>query len=339
MTILKAFYSDILDRYLYRAAETLEKFRVSGDKFHFRCNVCGDHKKSSGSSASILKNKDPWMFHCFNCSTAIPAEYWLKSYFNDLYRDYSREAFKLDVGVKSVSGVIENNARKAITAEKARVYDENEDTKYFTGIMSGDGELFIKARSLCVNRMIPDKIWHNFYVSTAKHGLFAGRLIIPFYDNHGKVYNWQARDLSGKSDVKYVGRKRVHYEFENIYNIFNVDLNKPVVITEGMIDSMFIENSVAMTGIKPDSTSLSKISDKLWIPDNDNTGKKLSIELLNRGEKVFNWKKYLYDKGIPNRIKDINEVIMHTKNPKTLTTECITHFFTNSKYDKLNFII
>ena len=68
--------------------------------------------------------------------------------------------------------------------------------------------------------------------------------MIPFYDRAGNFFAFQGRAF-GKEQPKYITIKFDDTK-EKIYGLDRLDLNKPVMITEGPIDSLFLENAIAL---------------------------------------------------------------------------------------------
>lgn len=136
----------------------------------------------------------------------------------------------------------------------------------------------------------------------------------------------------------------------NYYNVMNVDFTKPVIITEGQIDAMFLKNSMASTGVTKINLLLDNIltrENALVFFDNDRAGRNQSINLIKKGYRVFMWSKFLHDlkiiyptdwlKSIKS-IKDVNDlfVFLSSKEP-TLDFEQfndrIIHYFSESELD------
>jgi len=137
---------------------------------------------------------------------------------------------------------------------------------------------------------------------------------------------------------KYLSR--LGDQFNNIYNYYNVDKNKEVIILEGSIDSEFVINSVALTGLKIHDEKINIFNKRYYLLDDDIDGKKKSIKLLEKGEYIFNWNKFKKDNNLPDREKwDINEVFIFNQKKEKLTFEELKPYFTNSIYDNVNFII
>ena len=279
----KIFNPQILDKYLGLVFDAHFTDVVSdGSKYNFRCNICGDSaKRSRIKRAYILKNKKPWVFYCHNCNASMTVEWWLKTYFNYYYRTYYKEVFKLDVGLSLRSTNLELKKQSI-----EQPYNEFEDVKHFVGLYKNPPSesvyaLQLKAREYCINRLISLDVRNKWYVAT--DGIFKDRLIIPCYDNEGRIYSWQARSLNG-AIPKYITRKGAT---NSIYNYYNVDKEKPVVVVEGYIDSLFIENCIAVCGLKIRDTRLGVFKKRFFLLDNDDAGRKTSGYLLMYGEYVF----------------------------------------------------
>lgn len=321
----------ILESYVERALASFD----SRASFHTsyincRCPVCGDSEKNKRKKRGyILKNnpKDPdvWVYHCHNgdceASESISVKKWLKIYFNELYHEYIREVFQSNRDSK-----IKQYVPKA-PIKKEEPYDESKDIKYFIPILEGKDEIFNKAISYVKSRNIEESIWSKFYVSIG--GRFQGRLIIPFY-NKEDIYFYQARSLIGQ-EPKYLNRKT---DDRPIFNIFNIDRDKEVLVTEGPIDSMFVENGIAVLGVKYKDKVKEEL-DRLncfYIWDNDKDGKKKSLQFLQECKYVFNWKKFLQDAKILKDVKDVNDLALLSGINK-FRYEMIKEYFTNDICD------
>jgi DNA primase len=135
----------------------------------------------------------------------------------------------------------------------------------------------------------------------------------------------------------------------NYFNVLNVDLTKNVIVTEGQLDSLFIFNCIATTGVSKSKllleNLLTKGNAKIFF-DNDLAGKRQSIELIKKGYSVFLWSKFISDlaKTYPDNrlklkmIKDINDAysILASIDDKTdleLFNKLINRYFSESELD------
>lgn len=302
-----------------------------GEKWNFRCNICGDSKKSKTKRRGwLMKNRrGVWIFNCFNDCGSMGALFWLKKYFPEDYKNYIMES--ISKKKRSFEKIETKPKPKQIQASPQRrsypfISIKSEKNK--------DKELVKKGIQFCIDRKIPEHIWNKFYVCEREK--YAGRLIIPFYDNEGKIYYFQARTLtvSGEKYISAEGEKR-------IYNIYNIDKQKPVMITEGMIDSMFLDNAVAIAGLgmsERNEKELSEINKAYFLLDYDEPGQKKSLKFLKEGKTVFNW--YLFQKKfkLPKRDKwDINEVYLYLNRDEPFTFDELKQYFTSNYMDSIYF--
>jgi hypothetical protein len=70
------------------------------------------------------------------------------------------------------------------------------------------------------------------------------RIVIPFYDEEKNLLGVQGRAI-GDSKIKYITIK-THEDNKKIFGLDRVDLSKRIYVVEGPLDSMFLQNSVAM---------------------------------------------------------------------------------------------
>ena len=86
---------------------------------------------------------------------------------------------------------------------------------------------------------------------TSGIGIFAHRLVMPIWDGLGRIVTFQARDLTGKADAKYISGKGLHIgDFLYWSDIFGSLLEPPrLYIVEGIFDVWRMEtNAVATFG-------------------------------------------------------------------------------------------
>lgn len=301
------------------------KYKETSQHFNFRCNVCGDGTSKHKKRGFILKGKNPIIYYCHNCKASMTAIRWMKTYYPQSYREYISEQLK-------------NNKPKVEQIPEIEVYKEKDDLKFFIPILKGKTEIFQKAIQQCEERLIPIEVYSKWYVCTGGDN-FKNRMIIPYFDNKGKVYNYQGRAIN-KQIPKYNSRKSVYRQYNNIYNFFNVNRDNPVIIFEGVINSLFVENSVAITGIKRTSDAkLLEFDQRYFIVDADATGYEKSLRLLEAGEYVFLWKQFILDFKLPIREKwDFNDVAIFLNKKDKWTFKELEKYFTNSIYRQLEFI-
>lgn len=116
-----------------------------------------------------------------------------------------------------------------------------------------------------------------------------------------------------------------------IFNIMNVDMNIPLTIVEGPIDSLCLTNSIALQG----ATKLNDYFDDLqmvrYLFDNDKIGKEQSLSKLKTNKKVFLWSLYIKKMNIENKakVKDINDLFKQNLFNNEIYETC----FSNDDFD------
>lgn len=139
------------------------------------------------------------------------------------------------------------------------------------------------------------------------------RLIIPLYDSSGRIISYASRKLL-ESDTKAKYLIKINSD-KPIFNFNKIDGNFPYLfIFEGQVDSMFIKNGIAISGIHMTDKQEKEINNlypfhaKIWCLDNfrfeDSKVVEKIKEKVKNGERVF-----LYD-GEFSEYKDLNEFCM-----------------------------
>jgi hypothetical protein len=194
------------------------------------------------------------------------------------------------------------------------------------------------AKLYCVNRKIPvehydklyfcdkfgqlvNKVKPNTYKTKQDHP----RLIIPFYDTTGKLFAFQGRAF-GKEQPKYLTVK-LDENKQKVYGLERVNFQRPIFITEGPLDSLFIDNCIAAAGA--DLILKNKIpSDQItYIFDNEPRNKEIIKRMYDVIEKDYNLVVWPSDM----RHKDINDMIM-----AGLTKSKLSDIIHNNTFRKLS---
>lgn len=301
------------------------------DYIQFRCNVCGDSQKSkSKKRAYILKREKPWKFYCHNCQLNTTAEKWLKEYYPMYFRNFIKEILINDKKQEDKPNTNLNRPKKQIIEITD---EEKKNTKFFVNIEKMLDGRFENAVDICIKRNISKDIYRKWFIAT--DGMYKNRMIIPYYDNKGKIYYYQGRALYSWMIPKYLSRKDPNGKMNHIYNYYNIDNDKPVICFEGSIDSLFCENAVGLTGLNIQDVWLKNIKHKYFILDKDKAGIKKSLQLLIAGEYVFLWSKFIKDLALPKREKwDMNDVVVYINKKSKFSFDDLKSYFTNTIYDK-----
>ena len=306
----------------------LSQFKKKTDYlFNFRCPHCGDSQKSKTKARAYLyRIKNDMFFKCHNCGQGQNLANFIKFVDPKLYESYLLERYK-----------------KSAPATPKPKFDFK-PTK-FTNQTPIDDLKSIKdlpedhpARLYCENRKIPEKYFDKLFLSdkfmtlvnevkpnTYKITKDHPRLIIPFYDTTGKIFAFQGRAF-GKEQPKYLTIK-LDENKQKVYGLDKVNFQKPIYITEGPIDSLFIDNCLAAGGA--DLFLKNKVPNEniTYIFDNEPRNKEIVKRMYKVIEKDFNvviWPDEI-------QLKDVNDMIM-----SGLTKLELQDIISNNTYSKLS---
>jgi hypothetical protein len=167
------------------------------------------------------------------------------------------------------------------------------------------------------SRMIPELVWPSLYyvddsqkledLSEKYKDRVLGsdpRLVIPFYDIDDNLIAVNCRAIA-ECKLRYITVK-IDDDAPMIYNLNKIDRNRTVYVTEGPLDSMFLDNSVAVGS--SDLNAVSKVLDRdkvVLVFDNQPRNKQLihTMEQAAGDYKMVIWPSSLLQ-------KDINEMVI-----------------------------
>ena len=307
-------YIDI--KFLNLLSSRLPKFkRKSENLFNFRCPHCGDSQKSSTKARGfVYRKKNDMFFKCHNCGVGQSLGNFIKFMDPLLHKEYVFERFKdgKDVKVKS-----ELDFTPSKVLKKKTRYD-----KALSQLLPMHQLVTTHpAKKFVYDRLIPKEHWDKFFFCPKFYefsneiipGKFPSleydhpRVIIPFYDRSGSFFAYQGRAF-GKEQPKYITIKFDKTK-QKIYGLDRIDLNKPVMITEGPIDSLFLDNAIALAGSDADGGINIQHQQCTMIYDNEPRNEHIVSRMVKAVDKNFNlvvWPKTLEH-------KDINDMIISGK--------------------------
>ena len=148
------------------------------------------------------------------------------------------------------------------------------------------------------------------------------RIVIPFFSTEGKLIAFQGRALDSDS-MRYITVK-IDRDVEKLFGMERINPKLPILVCEGPLDSLFLQNAIATADSNLASASNFYDNEKLiLIPDNEPRNKSIvqNIErFINAGFSVC-----LFPDSIKE--KDINEMII-----SGLTKEQISDIITKHTY-------
>lgn len=336
MRTLDAVENDLLWRHCQNAATQFSP-HTTGHKLNFRCNICGDGKHGHKRGYLVFDTSRQIVYYkCFNegdcpCAgdgNAWHGTKWLRKTNPREYEEYKKELRRYRYGSKPKKPKDELQAISSLSYSQPQM---NEVEKEFMSFAAPEDcsayhKLFLN--DFIVRRKIPADRARQFRF--CEEGKYRDRIAIPTYDESGHVVFFQCRAIFDDQEPKYLSSS---VERTNIlYGVERIDRKKPVIVLEGPIDSMFVENAVATMGCSysEEVQTLLDGMDSWYMFDNDTAGNSKARTLLARGKHVFLWSKFL-ERNRAAGCKDVNDFILRS-GKNMLTFKELEPFFTNSPF-------
>ena len=325
-------YIDV--KFINLLSTRLPKFkRKSEYLFNFRCPHCGDSQKSQTKARGfVYKKKNDMFFKCHNCGVGQSLGNLIKFLDPNLYKEYIFERFK-DGKPSKDKPEFDFTPSKELKTKTADEKSLDELESFDKLVQTHPAKQFI------YKRFIPKEHWDKFFLcpkfyewtNTIVPNKFPDlkhdhpRVVIPFYDRTGKFFAFQGRAF-GKEQPKYLTIK-LDENKQKVYGLDKVNFQQPIYITEGPIDSLFIDNCLAAGGA--DLFLKNKIPNEqiTYIFDNEPRNKEIVKRMYKVIEQNFNvviWPEDL-------QLKDVNDMIM-----SGLTKLELQDIISNNTYSKLS---
>ena len=304
-------YIDV--KYLNLISSMLPLFKKKGDNlWNFRCPYCGDSQKSRTKARGyVFRKKADLFYKCHNCGTGATLANLIKHVDSKTYDDYILERYREEGEYRGKNSPVPKPEFK---------FDAPVFKKDIFKSLRSISELADThpARRLVEKRRIPKQFLSNdlylcdsFYKFTNtliknKFPSLSGdhpRLMIPFRNEEGEIFAYQGRAF-GKEVPKYITIK-LDEDADKIYGLDRVDKNKQIYVVEGPIDSMFVDNCIAVAGA--DFSKELPLDGKITIVfDNEPRNKEICKQIqktISQGKSIVLW---------PDSIKhkDINDMIL-----------------------------
>jgi len=305
-------------KYLNIISPYLQQFKKKGDNlWNFRCPYCGDSQKSRTKARGfVFRKKNDLFFKCHNCGVGASLGNLVKTIDSKTYKDYIMERYKKGVETRSSpQPEFHFNApvfrKKGILEGLQSIKDLPDDHP---------------ARQIVEKRKLPEESLSDLYLcesffkftNSIIKGKFPSlggdhpRLIIPFRGEDGEVFAYQGRAF-GNEQPKYITIK-IDEDRDKIFGLNKVDKSKPILVVEGPLDSLFLDNCIAVAG-----ADFSNIKGDLTvIYDNEPRNKEINKQIektIDQGKSVCLWPDHMKEKDINDMIiagyskKEVQEII------------------------------
>ena len=296
-------YIDI--KYLNLISSQLLLFKKKSDYlWNFRCPYCGDSQKSRTKARGfVFRKKNDLFFKCHNCGVGATLGNLIKHVDSKTYKDYIFERYR--------SGVKTNNPEPEFKFDVPKFSKKD----VFKGLRSiSDLGVDHPARTIISDRQIPKERLSDLYLcesffkftNTLIKNKFPSvegdhpRLIIPFRDEKGEVFAYQGRAF-GVEIPKYI--TIMLKDGDKVFGLDRLKKDETVYVVEGPIDSMFLDNAVAMADA---DLTKADYQDSVLVFDNEPRNKEICRRIekaIDAGRRICLWPE-------TNLFKDINDMIL-----------------------------
>lgn len=353
----------------YTLVERTEK--VDKHTYRGRCPSCGDSKKIKSKKRFYLmreKGRKPCMVYCHNCGLAKTALHYFYKMRPEEIAKRTKSLTERDLSdIKELAEnkeIIPNVFYNSVVIEEispeayvSLLQDEVDKAKKQMGKFFSMCTYPVvenpEAHAYLTNRNIPEEsikemvlLSPDFHDSKKfRFAYFRDYVMVPFLDKtDGKPYYFHSRRYR-KLNAKFAKFLACPYRPEEVevdffLNEMRVEKDNPVIIAEGTFDSLNLENSIAVNGVKKITHEQIKRfeyrfggSDNIiYALDNENLdfdANKKARELLKCGKRVFLWSLMEKDSPVVSTIKDFNELCVKAKQHRIPTSSIEKYTSTN----------
>ena len=313
-------------KYINIVAVQLERFSWSRDTVaKCRCPICGDSAKNKSKTRGFFYQKgNDFFYRCHNCNFGSNVQNFLKNVSPALEKQYVMERFRN--GEHGKSNYRKPKEKEMFPFAKPKFKPKHDLLKPLKCVKDLPEDHI--CRQFVDMRKIPKKFYgmlyftDNFYAymklvdpefNPMKATGAEPRLVIPFFDKKDNVVAVQGRSLSMKDEfnarttLRYITVKSDKSIERLWYGMWRANPKKRVYVVEGPLDSLFIDNTVAMVGAASVQNEPARFanSEMVYVLDNEPRNPqivKFNENLINQGKTVCIW---------PNGIKDkdINDMV------------------------------
>ena len=305
-------------KYLNIISPYLQQFKKKGDNlWNFRCPYCGDSQKSRTKARGfVFRKKNDLFYKCHNCGVGASLGNLIKTVDSKTYKDYIFERYKK--GVETRSSPQPEFKFNAPVFRKKGILEGLQSIKNLPD--DHPARQIVERRKLPVESLSGLYLCESFFKFTNSiiKGKFPSldgdhpRLIIPFRGEDGEVFAYQGRAF-GNEQPKYITIK-IDEDRDKIFGLDKVDKSKPILVVEGPLDSLFLDNCIAVAG-----ADFSNIGGDLTvIYDNEPRNKEINKQIektIDQGKSVCLWPDHMKEKDINDMIiagyskKEVQEII------------------------------
>ena len=310
-----SLYIDL--KYINYISSRLPLFtRKSDYLFNFRCTICGDSaNKKNKARGYFYRVKNEMFMKCHNCSASLHFGSFLKQTDQMLYSQYALERYADGAAPNKPHKDPQLKFKEPVVPTKQTLLDDLLDR---VDTLPEDHI----AVQFCKKRKIPESKYSRLYFIDNMKNIeqlsdkmkdkiktSESRLVIPFYDETLQLTGMTCRALDNNS-LRYITVKIKSDELL-VFGRESLNTEKDIYVTEGPIDSLFLDNSIAVSGTGFNKLELLPYSKDSMIIIVDNQPRNVEVckvieNLVNKNYRIVIWPQSLKE-------KDINDIILNGK--------------------------
>jgi hypothetical protein len=365
---ITAFIETLLRKRFHDVPEKQKIDGTTSRKLNFACPICGDSDKKVSKKRGNLY-LDTGAYKCFN--DGCMAYMTMGEFVARMSKQHGimLPSFILEDSYKPVHNVkrAENQLIRFLTSDTSSLVTITDVINRFSlkrlDLVPEDSRAYqyIKGRSLNLIEDFGDCL----YADSSDNKIF----IFNFDKRSGRLLGFSIRSLDPNSERKYIIKSYTDLAqifsqtgltkdliedanfLNNYFNILNIDFSKPIRMTEGQFDSLFIYNAIATSGASKARSIFSNLGAKgasQVVFDRDKAGKTQMMNFIKQGYSVFLWNKAIGDLKrrfssvddmiAMNRVKDINDLFCYIHDRDESYTlddfnEWLNSYFSDSVFD------
>lgn len=304
------------------------------------CPVCGDSEFNKAKARFyIIERKGSLSTYCHNCSMSMPLWKLLKGRYYALYEQLRMEEFESWGKYKHV--IASDSEREFIPKRVVSEATNHDDSIWFDGLtcITALPDDHAAARYIA-SRRIPESLHHLLYY-TDNFGSWGSRhfpvkitdkstearIVLPILDSDGTPIGCSARVLD-HSEPRYYTLFESD-EHIKLFGLDRLDITRPYIVTEGAVDSLFIDNAIAMLGTSTNLHDLPipmGVENAVFAYDNESRSKDVINNMIHKVKDGY--KIVVFPSAIKE--KDINEMVLAgtlSGNPREVSTWLLNHSY------------
>lgn len=319
------------NKFIRLISSRLRNFKQKKDDlYNFSCPFCLDSKKNKIKARGyVFKINNDLFYKCHNCSISTNLSTLIEHVDPFLYKEYILEKYsENNSNTKSYKSIQNIESQRFAKIQKIN-YDYSEwvselDETHICKEYVNSRKIPVEFHDKLLYTSNYKKFVDNLYPEHGKSLSEDERLVIPYYDSYGKLIAITGRALTVTNEkLRYVTLRTDNSKEKLIYGLERLKKNKPIIIVEGQIDSLFLDNCIASGDAALHIVAKELVKkgyqkeNIILINDNENRNKEV-VRMIGKGIEA-GFKTVIWPDSIKE--KDINDMVLKGYDIKKLISE------------------